>query len=85
MIDVVFLDSGREPQCKPDPNFPDGRHIVMAEKGVEVCTWNLPYPAPRCGFYNVECKKCGKKATISVAGRIDDPRILTVACKRRPN
>lgn len=86
MIEVVFLDSGREPKEKPDPLFPKGRHIDMSGETLAIeakCTHNLPYPAPRCGFYNVECKDCGLRVMISVAGRTDDPRTLTTACKRR--
>lgn len=86
-IDVTFLDSGREPQCKPDPRFPDGRHIRLMPEKPEAdhksCTYNLPYPAPRCGSYVVECKTCGYRAALNVAGRPDDPRIVTLPCKSK--
>jgi hypothetical protein len=79
---VEFLDSGREPKDKPDPAFPEGRHIVVSDQIQKACTRNLPYPAPRCGTYRVTCEVCGYVAAISVAGRTDDPRILTIPCKR---
>ena len=73
-IDVVFLDSGREPQCKSDPRWPDGMPVNLAP-GVPVkktCTRNIPWPAPRCGSYMITCRECGFTAAITVAGRPDD-------------
>jgi hypothetical protein len=81
-IDVTFIDSGREPQCKPDPAFPNGRQINCAPHAVaKTCTSNLPYPAPRVGNYLIRCTKCDWRGVVSVAGRADDPRILTMPCK----
>ena len=81
-IDVVFLDSGREPQCKPDPKYPDGMAINLAiGKPGAKCTRNLPYPAPRCGSYIITCTICKFKAAITVAGRPDDPRTVTLPCQ----
>ena len=71
-IDVIFLDSGREPQCKPDPKHPDGRDVDMAAPGDKTCTFNVPYPAPRCGAYRITCRECGLKVAMTVAGRADD-------------
>ena len=45
------------------------------------CCMNLPYPAPRCGVYVIICRKCGFKAVITIAGRPDDPRTVTLPCK----
>lgn len=82
-IDVTFLDSGREPQCKPDPNFPDGKPVNLVPSGIhKSCCRNLPYPAPRCGLYMIKCTKCGFTAAITVAGRPDDPRIIMMPCKQ---
>ncbi len=79
-IDVTFLDSGREPKCKPDPAYPEGKAINLACDQFKSCTKNLPWPAPRCGVYAIECKVCGFSAAITVAGRPDDPRIITMPC-----
>lgn len=80
-IDVTFLDSGREPQCKPDPDFPEGRRINLAPNAIsKTCTRNLPYPAPRCGSYVIKCVTCGFTGALSVAGRADDPRMVTIPC-----
>jgi hypothetical protein len=81
-FDITFVDSGREPQCKPDPKFPEGRHIVLGDpKTQKMCARNIPYPAPRCGFYAIRCLECGCTVMLSVAGRPDDPRIVSVPCK----
>jgi len=82
-IDVLFLDSGREPQCKSDPRCPNGMPVNLAPGVVieKTCSRNLPYPAPRCGVYQITCRQCGFTAAITVAGRPDDPRTVTMPCK----
>ena len=82
-IDVKFLDSGREPQSKADPRWPNGKPVNLAPHIPidRTCTRNLPYPAPRCGVYQIKCRKCGFIAAITVAGRPDDPRTVTLPCK----
>lgn len=78
---ITWHDGGREPTCKPDPRFPDGID-VDASRGEEVfCRTALPYPAKRCGAFEVECPKCGARAIITTAGRADDPRSLKIACR----
>lgn len=81
-IDVQFIDSGREPQEKPDPKYPHGKPVSLLKHALaKGCTRNLPYPAPRCGMYQVTCRSCGFTALITVAGRPDDPNIITLPCK----
>jgi hypothetical protein len=80
-FDVQFLDAGRTAQCAPDPAFPEGRRINLASNPVvKTCTRNLPYPAPRCGTYVVVCKECGYTGAVTVAGRPDDHRMITMPC-----
>lgn len=82
-IDVKFIDRGREPREKPDPKFPNGQDISFAPHVLaKSCCSNTPYPAPRCGYYSVLCKECGFTALITVAGRADDPRTITLPCKQ---
>lgn len=82
MIDVVFIDSGREPTEKPNPDYPNGKRVNLATVvHAKTCTRNLPYPAPRCGIYEVTCRTCGYSAAITVAGRADDPSMITMPCK----
>lgn len=81
-IDVRFIDAGRTAQEKPDPKFPEGMPVNLAPHALaKTCTRNLPYPAPRCGQYSIRCRVCGFTAIITVAGRADDPRIITMPCK----
>ena len=76
------MDSGREPQCKPDPKYPDGVLVNLSTHAAQkTCCFNLPYPAPRCGSYVVNCKKCGYRAAITVAGRSDDPNAVIMPCQ----
>lgn len=81
-IDVHFNDSGREPTQKPNPAYPDGMDVRLAEPGAKSCTRNLPYPAPRCGTYSIICRTCAFSAIVTVAGRRDDPRTITLPCKK---
>jgi hypothetical protein len=94
---IKFLDSGREPQNPPNPDFPDGMDVVegpvtarlphpegakLAESLTdEGCIFDLPYPSPRCGVLVVMCDRCGKRVGLTVAGRTDDVRWFRMACK----
>ena len=78
---VEWHDHGREPQCKPDPNYPDGKDIrAVRNDDVPTCHTTLPYPAKRCGVYLVHCDTCQLSVGVTTAGRPDDPRSLTVEC-----
>ena len=81
---IDWKDNGREPQAKPNPKFPDGVDIDVS-LGAESCATMLPYPAQRCGYYVVRCKKCDYVVAITTAGRPDDPRKVTVPCKKSGN
>lgn len=77
---VTWHDAGMEPTCRPNPAYPNGVD-VDASKGQKSCKADLPYPAKRCGVYRVECDVCKQRVSITTAGRPDDPRSLTIACK----
>ncbi len=77
---VEWIDRHREPECASDPNLPDGVHIDLSE-GAQSCWCELPYPAPRCGMFFVECARCGTNAVITTAGRPDDPRSIKLRCR----
>lgn len=77
---IEWIDRGREPQCEPDPDYPDGKDVPAALPG-PACKTELPYPAKRCGVYIVECSICGVRAGITTAGRPDDPRSVTINCR----
>jgi len=77
---IEFIDSGREPKCPPHPDYPKGKDVNLSHGAKVTCKTDLPYPAPRCGVMVVKCEKCGLRVGLTVAGRVDDPRTVTMAC-----
>jgi hypothetical protein len=78
---VEWHDSGREPQVAPNPAYPRGIDLDISGGAAHACTAALPYPARRCGHYSIECRLCGIRVAVTTAGRPDDPRSVTIACK----
>lgn len=79
-VEIEWVDSGREPQCAPDPAYPNGIVLDVSEGATKTCDIELPYPAKRCGTYRVRCTKCGLAVGITTAGRRDDPRGAKLGC-----
>jgi hypothetical protein len=78
---VTFHASGRgKAQCAPDPAYPNGVHVDGTKPGEKSCLVTLPYPAPECGFWAIECETCGFTMAITAAGRVDDPVSVKVPC-----
>lgn len=82
-LDVKWVDRGREPQCPPNPEHPEGIDVDASHGASKTCQTKLPYPAERCGLYVVKCNSCGMSVALTTAGRTDDPRSVTIACKRQ--
>ena len=80
--DIRWIDAGREPQCPPDPAYPDGGDLDGSAGARQTCKVDLPYPAKRCGRYEVRCRDCGFAVAVTTAGRPDDPRSVTIPCKK---
>lgn len=78
-----WIDFEREPQCAPNPAYPDGIDVNATGGKSPTCYIKLDYPALRCGAWEVKCRLCGLTAMVTTAGRPDDPRSLTVACKMK--
>ena len=79
---IKWIDHGREPQCAPNPDYPDGMDIDTAKHlGVPTCKADLPYPAKRCGVYLVGCEICGATTVVTTAGRRDDPKSILIPCR----
>jgi hypothetical protein len=76
---VVWHDAGCEPQCPPNPAYPEGIDIHAPVPGF-FCKTSLPYPAPRCGLWVVHCLACSAVVAVTAAGRPDDPRSVDVNC-----
>lgn len=79
---VNWVDGNCEPRCPPNPEYPLGIDVDASHGAPKTCKVSLPYPAKRCGYYEVTCLACGSRASVTTAGRVDDPRSLTVACHR---
>lgn len=80
-FDITWHDSGREPHCAPNPAYPNGIDLDVSLGLHPTCRTDLPYPAKRCGYYVVKCSRCGLEIAVTTAGRPDDPRSVTLACK----
>ena len=76
-----WIDGGREPTQKPNYTYPHGVDLDVSRGKTKTCSMNLPYPAPRIGYYLVTCDECGQRALITTAGRADDPRSVKLGCK----
>jgi len=82
VITVKWIDRGRRPTQKPNPNYPDGIDLDMSDGAQKTCTVKLePYPTPRCGLFAVSCSRCSLSVLITTAGRPDDPRSVKLACQ----
>ena len=78
---IQWIDLGREPKCQPNSEYPLGMDVGVSDEDVATCKVALPYPARRCGLYVVHCAICGACVGLTTAGRVDDPRSLTLSCK----
>jgi hypothetical protein len=78
---VKWVDLRKHPQCAPDPRFPNGVDLDVSDGRKPRCKAILPYPAKRIGNYIIECHLCGMRVACTTAGRPDDPRSITIACK----
>jgi hypothetical protein len=80
-MNITWHDLGRGPQSKPDPRWPEGIGLDCSSGAGAACKVDLPYPARRCGFHENACEVCGIIIAVSTAGRPDDPRSVTIACR----
>jgi hypothetical protein len=83
-IAVEWLSHGRKARCAPNPLYPAGIVINLAGEDTG-CEKELPYPAPECGVWVIRCGVCGASAGITAAGRVDDPRRVTLRCLMKGN
>jgi hypothetical protein len=77
---VEWIDKGLEPQCAPNPAYPEGIDLDVSQGAARTCRVPLPYPAKRIGDYRVTCERCGIRVACMTAGRPDDPRSITIGC-----
>jgi hypothetical protein len=79
---VTFVPSGRgKARCSPNPNYPEGIAFDDTPTGTSGTTIILPYPAPECGYWDIQCGICGQRFAITAAGRPDDPVSIKHICR----
>jgi hypothetical protein len=79
---ITFLPSGRgAAQGPPDPNYPHGIQLDLAQGASPSCTIDLPYPAPECGLFLIKCPLCEVNIAVTCAGRVDDPTRIIIPCR----
>jgi hypothetical protein len=78
---IDWVDLHREPQEPPNPHYLNGIDLDCST-GKPFCQIALPYPAKRCGFYEITCE-CGVRIAVTTAGRADDPRSVKIACRKQ--
>ena len=79
---VVFQPSGRgAARCPSNPAYPDG--VTIDPVGTDKEGWclvTLPYPAPECGVWVIDCLTCKTSVLVTAAGRRDDPVKVRIPC-----
>lgn len=81
---VEFVASGRgKARSAPDPVYPKGKVVTLDHEVKMCCKVELPYPAPECGWFKVECEECGLSVLVSAAGRPDDPVSVELPCEEK--
>lgn len=81
-FNIRWIDSGQYPKVQPNPAYPTGIDVVGVGGDEDGCRVALPYPAKRIGSYIVKCKLCGFRLALTTAGRPDDPRSVSVPCRK---
>ncbi len=78
---VTWVDGGRPPQVRPNPDFPNGRDIDASNVDKPRCTVELPYMTHKnIGHWLIECRNCGLTMIVTAASRTDDPKSVTTNC-----
>jgi hypothetical protein len=85
-LTVTWLTHHRKARNAPDPAFPQGIDVLSVPDpgcdGARTCRTELPWPAPECGLHIVKCSVCQLSIAVTAAGRPDDPRSITVFCRK---
>lgn len=78
---IEFTPSGRgKAQCAPDPKYPHGIALDGTQSAGKTCKVELPYPAPECGMWRIDCDECSMSIIVTAAGRADDPISVKMSC-----
>lgn len=79
---LQFLTKGQKATQQPDPRYPTGMEVDMSYGRTPTCQIKPPYPAVSVGTFHATCDRCGLTIAFTVAGRVDDPKLVTVACNK---
>jgi hypothetical protein len=81
---VRFIRCGtrerRKAKCPPNLRYPNGTHIDLGTR--PACLVSLPYPAPRCGWFLLDCPVCHENLLVTVSGQRDDPCSVMLPCRK---
>jgi hypothetical protein len=81
---VRFIRCGtrehRKAKCPPNLRYPHGTHIDLGTR--PACLVSLPYPAPRCGWFLLDCPVCRENLLVTVSGQRDDPCSVMLPCRK---
>lgn len=80
-FDISWIDGGAEPSHPANLGYPHGIDLDISGDARNRCHVTLPYPAKRIGKYVVRCLSCAVSVICTTAGRVDDPRSITIACR----
>lgn len=83
---ITWHGTGRRATQPSNPAYPYGIDIGMAKNHGSlrmVCKVELPYPAACIGHWVITCLDCDMTVACTAAGRRDDPRSITIACKTK--
>jgi hypothetical protein len=87
MNDDKFKITWSRHEHEPQPvnvSYPEGTHVDLSQKRQPACTVSVPYPTrPELGLLRIKCGACGAYAILPTCGRLDDPRSVKLACRRR--
>lgn len=85
-FEIWWNDAGREaPAFEPVDDLQGTIIDHVKYESTKSCTIGLPYPASRCGFYALRCKRCGRSAIATTTGRANDPVSVILPCKEKLN
>ena len=82
---VMFKGTGRKAPPAPKSRTLEGVDIITpCPEGQPSCRVPLPCPAKEIGGWMVECTICQATVSCMAQGRADDPRSITIPCKKAP-
>jgi len=79
---VEWIDLHKVAVRKHDPKYPEGRRLDVTLGEIPACTFHLPYPEPRVGYFLIDCNVCGRNAVCGTLGLPCDPVSIKMPCRK---